>query len=219
MTITISNIISNNETLAIELELSNKTTLTLATIYCPDRKPDRDLFRAVTSLSDKVILLGDFNSQHKAFNCATTATSGRNLRGIVKELKLIHLNNDEHTHLDANYGTTNILDMAFVTRSLKSQDIRFIVGESLGGYHLPIEIFQDRPLQRNIPITSARSQFAKADINTFQNKMEEIFYSNLFDSFTPKASDMGYYQKHLVDFMKEAIDNSIPKVDCPEKAD
>ena len=53
------NIITNNETLAIELELSKKTTLTLATIYCPDGKPDRELFRAVTSLWDKVILLGD----------------------------------------------------------------------------------------------------------------------------------------------------------------
>ena len=39
------NIITNNETLAVELELSNKTTLTLTTIYCPGGKPDPDLFR------------------------------------------------------------------------------------------------------------------------------------------------------------------------------
>ena len=43
------NIITNNETLATELELSNETT-TLATIYCPDGNPDGELFRAVTSL-------------------------------------------------------------------------------------------------------------------------------------------------------------------------
>ena len=147
------NIITNNETLAIELELSSKTTLTLATIYCPDGKPDRDLFRAVTSLPDKVILLGDFNSKHKVFNCATTTTSGRNLKGTVKELKLTYLNNDEHTYLDARHGTIDILDMAFVTPSLKPRDIRFRVGESLGGDHLPIEIFLGRPLQQNIPIT------------------------------------------------------------------
>ena len=96
------NIITNNDTfMAIELELSNKTALTLATIYCPDEKPDSDLFRAVISLSDKVILLGDFNSKHKVFNCATTTTSGRNLKGIVKELKLTYLSNNEHIHLDA----------------------------------------------------------------------------------------------------------------------
>ena len=109
--------------------------------------------------------------------------------------------------------------MAFVTPSLKSRDIRFRVGESLGGDHLPIEIFLGRPLQRNIPITSLRYQCAKADTNTFQNKIAEIFNSNLFDSFTLKASDMDEYQKHLVDSMKEAADTSISKVDCREKAD
>ena len=75
----------------------------------PDGKPDRDLFGAVTSLSDKVILLGDINSKYKVFNCATTTTSGCNLKGTVKELKLTYLNNDEYTH-----GKTDILDMAFV---------------------------------------------------------------------------------------------------------
>ena len=71
------NVITNNETLAIEPERSDKITLTLATIYCPDGKPDRYRSRAVTSLSDKVILIVDFNSKHNVFNCATTATSGR----------------------------------------------------------------------------------------------------------------------------------------------
>ena len=123
----------------------------------------------------------------------------------MKELKLPYLNNDKHTHLDARHCTTDILDMAFVTPRLKSRDIRFRVGHSLGGDHLPIEIFLDRPPQRNIPITSPRYRFAKADINTFQNKMTEIVNSNLFDSFTPKASDMDEYQKHLVDSMKEAV--------------
>ena len=98
----------------------------------------------------------------------------------MKELKLTYLNNNEHTHLDARHGTTDILDMALVTPSFKARDIRSSVGESLGGDHLPIEIFLDSPLQWNIPITSRRYQFAKADINTFQNKMVEIFYLNLF---------------------------------------
>ena len=45
--------------------------------------------------------------------------------------------------------------------------------------------------------------------------MAEIFNSNHFYSFIPKASDMAENQKHLV---KEAADTSIPKVDCREKA-
>ena len=109
--------------------------------------------------------------------------------------------------------------MDFVNPCLKSRDIRFSVGESLGGDHLPIEIFLDRPLQRNIPITSSRCQFAEVDINTFQNKMVVIFNSNFFYSFTPKASNMDKCQKHLVDSMKEPADTSFPKLDYREKPD
>ena len=136
---------------------------------------NRDLFRAVTSPSDKVIRLGDLNSKHKVFNCATTTTSGRNLKGIVKDLKLTYLNNYEHTHLDARNGTIDILDMVFVTPSLKCRNIRFRVGESLGGDHLPIEVFLDRPLQQNIPITSPRYQFAKTDIQHIPKQNGGIF--------------------------------------------
>ena len=89
----------------------------------------------------------------------------------------------------------------------------------MGSDDLPTEIFSDRLLQQNIPITSSRYQFAKADVNTFQNKMAEIVNSNFCDSFAPKASDMDEYQKHLVDSMNEAADISIPKIDCREKAD
>ena len=73
--------------------------------------------------------------------------SGRNLKGIVKELKRTYLNNDEHTHLGARHFTTDILDTALVIPSLKSRNIRFSVGESLGGDHLSIETFLGRPPQ------------------------------------------------------------------------
>ena len=49
--------------------------------------------------------------------------------------------------------------------------------------------------------------------------MAEIFSSNLFSSFTPKASDMDEYHKHLVDSLNEEADATIPKVGCLEKID
>ena len=42
------NIITDNEALAINLELSNNQNLTLATIYCPNGKPNFTLFRPFT---------------------------------------------------------------------------------------------------------------------------------------------------------------------------
>ena len=64
------NIITENEALAINLELSNNQNLTLATIYCPNGNPSSSLFHAIFNLSDNVMFVGDFNSKLESFGCA-----------------------------------------------------------------------------------------------------------------------------------------------------
>ena len=56
------NVITNNEALAVEIELQNGDTVILATIYCPNGNPCLRLFRMINALSKQVIFLGDFNS-------------------------------------------------------------------------------------------------------------------------------------------------------------
>ena len=62
--------ITENGALAINLELSNNQTLTLATIYCPNGNPSSSLFHAIFNLSDNVMFVGDFNSKLESFGCA-----------------------------------------------------------------------------------------------------------------------------------------------------
>ena len=64
------NIITENEALTINLELSNNQNLTLATIYCPKGNPSSSLFHAIFNLSDNVMFVGDFNSKLESFGCA-----------------------------------------------------------------------------------------------------------------------------------------------------
>ena len=45
------NIITENEALAINLELSNNQNLILATIYCPNGNPNFSLFQSINNLS------------------------------------------------------------------------------------------------------------------------------------------------------------------------
>ena len=44
------NIITDNEALAIDLELSNNQNFTLATIYCPNRNPNLSRFQTINNL-------------------------------------------------------------------------------------------------------------------------------------------------------------------------
>ena len=67
------------------------------------------------------------------------------VKNIQKQLNFIYLNNDEHTHMDRAKGSTDILDMAFISPNLAKHDIQFQIGEDLGSDHLPIEISVEAP--------------------------------------------------------------------------
>ena len=131
------NIITDNEALAINLEISTNQNLTLATIYCPNGNPNFSLFQTINNLSDNVMFVGDFNSKLEAFGCASKNTSGPMLKTIQNKLNLIYVNNDEHTHMDRRTGSADILDMAFISQNLAIHDIQFRIGVDLVSDHLP----------------------------------------------------------------------------------
>ena len=83
------NIITENEALAINLELSSNQNLTLAAIYCPDGNPNFSLFQTINNLSDNVMFVRDFNSKLEAFGCSSKNTSGPMLKTIQNKLNLI----------------------------------------------------------------------------------------------------------------------------------
>ena len=138
-------IITEYEALVINLDLSNNQDVTLATIYCPNGNPNLSLFQTINNLSDSVMFVGDFNSKLEFFGCAKKNTSGPMLQNIQNQLNLIYLNSDEHTHMDRANGSTDILDMAFISPKLAKHDIQFQIGDDLGSDHLPIETSIDTP--------------------------------------------------------------------------
>ena len=117
------NIITDNKALVIDIDLCNNQNLTLATTYCPNGNPNFKLFETINNLSDNVMFVGDFNSKLEAFGCAKKNSSGPMLRSIQSHLNLTYLNNGEHTHLDRAKGSTDILDMEFISPDLTKHDI------------------------------------------------------------------------------------------------
>ena len=61
------NIITENEALAINLDLSNNQNLTLATIYCPNGNPNFSLFQSINNLSTDVTFCRRFQLETRIF--------------------------------------------------------------------------------------------------------------------------------------------------------
>ena len=134
-------VMTDNEALAIEIELQNRDKVILATIYCPNGTPSSRLFRIINALSSQVIFLGDFNSKHKQFGCVKPNKSGQTLFNIAKDLKLLYVNQlcpNRHTREDPFHGTSDILDMAFISPGLSSRDFSFSVADEHMGRTLSL---------------------------------------------------------------------------------
>ena len=166
-------IITENKALAINLGLSNNQNVTFATIYCPNGNPNLSLFQTINNLSDNVMFVGDFNSKLESFGWAKKNTSGPVLQNIQDQLNLIYVNSDEHTHKDRANGSTDILDMGFISPKLAKHDIQFQIGDDLGSDHLPIEISIDPPPppppHRNSSTNHTKYKFDQTDREVFES--------------------------------------------------
>ena len=88
------NIITDNEALVIDIDISNNQNLIFATIYSPNGNPNLRLFETIHNLSDNVMFVGGFNSKLEAFGCAKKNISGPMLKNIQSHLNLTYLNSD-----------------------------------------------------------------------------------------------------------------------------
>ena len=107
---------------AINLELSTNQNLTLATmIYC---RMEILTFHFSNPLITSMMMscLLEISTGNWNLSAAPITPSGPMLKNIQKQLNLIYLNNDEHTHMDRAKSSTDILDMEFILDNCKMQE-------------------------------------------------------------------------------------------------
>ena len=131
------------------------------------------------------------------------------LKTIQNKLNLIYLNNDEHTHMDRANGSTDILDMAFVSPNLAIHDIQFQIGDDLGSDHLPIEISIDTAPHRNTYTNHTKYKFDQTDREVFESTLEEALGSADF-SGPMSTSDLDKYVDFIIAAISTAVDKAIP---------
>jgi hypothetical protein len=77
----------------------------------PSNRFTRDDLDEIFNTADKVIVAGDFNSKHPAWNCNRTNPNGTLLRNYAEDADIIINYPDEHTHHPANLMTPTTIDL------------------------------------------------------------------------------------------------------------
>ena len=167
----------------------------------------------INALSNQVIFLGDFNSKHKQSGCVKPNKSGQTLVNITKDLKLFYVNQlcpNRHTRKDPFQGTSDILDMAFISPALSSRGISFsIADDHMGSDHFAIQISLDKPLKRNTSLTGPRYRFDKTDDDLLHNTLKDSL--NSIDMNITTQDELKGLAVALCDKVMKAVDSSTPK--------
>ena len=162
------------------------------------------------AFSSQVISLEDFNSKHKQFGCVKPNKSGQTLVNIAKDLKLFYVNQlstNRHTRKEPVHGTSDILDMAFLSPGLSSRDISFsIADDHMSNDHFPIQIWLDKPLKRNTPLTEPRYRFDKTDDDSLHNTLKDNL--NSIDTDITTQDELEELAVTLCDKLMKAVDTS-----------
>ena len=129
-------------------------------------------------------------------------------------MKLFDVNQLEpnrHTSEDPVHGTSDILDMAFITPGLSSRDISFSVADDhMGSDHFPIQISLDKQLKRNTPLTEPRYRFDKTNDDLLHNTLKDSL-TNIDTNITTQ-DELEELAVTLCDKLMKAVDTSTSKV-------
>ena len=163
----------------------------------------------------KLSFSGTLTQKHNQLGCVKPNKYSQTLPKIAKILKLFYVNQLEpnrHTHEDPVHGTSDILDMAFITPGLSSRDISLSVADDhMGSDHFPIQISLDKPLKWNTPLTEPR-------YHPFDKTNDDLLHNTLKDSLTnidtniTTQNELEELAVTLCEKLMKAVDTSTPKV-------
>ena len=122
--------------------------------------------------------------------------------------------------MDRANGSTDVLDMAFISPNLAKDDIQFQTGDNLGSDHLPIKVSIDNlplppspppPPHRNTFTNHTKYKFDQTDREVFKSTLEEALGSADFSGHL-STSDLDKYADFIiVTAISTAVDKAIPK--------
>ncbi|GFV12357.1 putative RNA-directed DNA polymerase from transposon BS [Trichonephila clavipes] len=110
----IGNDTSDLEYLGITVH-SKDRTITIKNLYPPPTSQHLDTNSMEGLFDDNTIILGDFNAKNTTWGSTITNERGLELSNLVNDKAFLCLNDGPHTFRSNSYGSTDVLDLTFIS--------------------------------------------------------------------------------------------------------
>lgn len=132
-----------------------------------------ELEQAISSLPQPILILGDFNSQHRSWGSSVSSYHGEQILDILDSHNLCVLNNGSPTRQTGPYESVSVVDLSICSAHLSSSLSWDTLESAYGSDHFPILISfpTSIPLQPK-PSPRLRYNLSNVDWKVFKNCVE-----------------------------------------------
>ncbi|GFW87279.1 RNA-directed DNA polymerase from mobile element jockey [Trichonephila clavipes] len=116
---------------------SKDRSITIKNLYYPPNSQQLDTNMMEGLFDDNTTILGDFNAKNTSWGSTITNARGLELSNLVNEKAFLCLNDGIHTFRSKSYGSTDVLDLTFISPGLFPYSSWRVLG-NIGSDHLPI---------------------------------------------------------------------------------
>ena len=125
------------------------------------------------TLSDNIILLGDFNAKHTSLGSSTSNYLGKKMVDIINNNNFYNMINEGYTRYDATNDSFDTIDFVFVTQNWIPITLLISTEMDIPSDHLSLyselELGNSRESERDINV----KLYHKADWNSINQKLKK----------------------------------------------
>ncbi|KAL4148403.1 hypothetical protein QTP88_002656 [Uroleucon formosanum] len=202
-------ILINTPLESVTISIQLKQNITICNLYLSNQSPfiEADLKNIIQQLSPPFILLSDFNSHNKLWDCISTNTRGKIIESLIDSENLITLNNGRPTHFGTASGTQSAIDLTFTTPSFAPHLTWDTLSHPYGSDHLPIITKLTYRKTEDIQVGKPKWKLNTADWNLFTSLLEQKIDSIEFEN--PKINNLNEVTQNFTNAILEIANLTI----------
>ena len=196
-----------DEIIGIDIKKTNKRpSLRVFTYYNPPlTTPNEAIFRYISTINDKCILVGDINCKNTVWGSSKTDRRGVELLEMLSNHNLVVYNDGNKTRYDPVSGKEECLDLTIGNIQSSNLFHEFWVGYDVGSDHFPVHsTFQFRNPTFKSPIETRKCE--KLNTSKWNRILRDI--PPIHQARTP--AELERNAEFMTESIKIAFENSCP---------
>ena len=194
---------------AIQLTTTG-TTIQIATVYCPNGKPNASLFKEIMERNEYTIIMGDMNVFHENIGSTKpTSVGGKILFDLMEEQNYTLANDHEPNHICDQNGKETVKSLIFISNPIFNLLRTTEISDCLGSDHyITMATLKINAKEKETPKRTIFLYHLADDVEIGRKINEHMSKFKLTNEST--CSEIDEYTSELASTIYQTVNSDVP---------